>query len=378
MSSQFEKVPVVQLRYDSAFVYEQYLTPCKFNRDPNEENLIRDDSYNGYLSPKTKSKIKKILTTWINSFRENIKEIKKVKKNAYMGFLTLTLGNVKGQHHDDNFVKRNLLTRFVEDLKRLHGLEHYFWRAEPQKNGKIHFHLFIDVFICKYQITLLWNKYLLKYGYLDESKLSDIEIEDVNNVKHKGKFGTSTNIKNLGNVKDVCSYVIKYCTKMPKKNEKGDLEFYDQETGKKEVKFYDLDGVSELKAERKIKGRLWGTSDGIKKMQPYSEYLNPTDEELKKLIEEYDCEDLTDGVVMVKGFKLWKCKKLIPKLYKRAKEFYNQQVIELYTGCDLLEPDPIFDKNLIIEEAKKEKLYEPKQLALDLRIYERWERIGIM
>ena len=52
-------------------------------------------------------------------------------------FLTLT---VPVHDQDDRFYTKQL-SKFLENLRKRHGMIHYLWRAERQKRGAIHFHI---------------------------------------------------------------------------------------------------------------------------------------------------------------------------------------------------------------------------------------------
>ena len=130
------------------------------------------------------------------------------------------------QQHSDNEIKRKCLTPFISTLQRKFDVWHYFWRAEPQKNGNIHFHLIVDSYIAHSRLRLEWNQCINKLEYVDRFAM---------------KFGhnnpNSTDIHSFRKIHSPASYVIKYCCKS--------------------------DGY------RKIEGRIHGCSDGLRTLQPY-------------------------------------------------------------------------------------------------------------
>lgn len=181
------------------------------------------NEYNGYLSRATRSKIVKMLNCWAESIyvADKCQINSELRKSRKLRFLTLTLS--AKQSMIDNDVKRRLLVPFISDLKRLFHVEHYFWRAEAQKNGNIHFHLVIDAFIDKSKVNYLWDWHQWKSG-----------ITDVMPIEVKKYHSPSTRIEAVQGNEAVAGYVTKYVTK--------------DEGG------------------RKIFGRIWGCSDGLREL----------------------------------------------------------------------------------------------------------------
>lgn len=181
------------------------------------------NEYNGYLSKSTRSKIVKMLNCWAESIyvHDKCQKCDELRKNRKLRFLTLTLS--AKQSMIDNDVKRRLLIPFISDLKRLFHVEHYFWRAEAQKNGNIHFHLVIDAYIDKSKVNYLWDWHQWKSG-----------ITDVMPTEIKNYHSPSTRIEAIQGNEAVAGYITKYVTK--------------DEGG------------------RKIFGRIWGCSDGLREL----------------------------------------------------------------------------------------------------------------
>lgn len=190
-----------------------------------EKHLTRG-LYNGYMSPKTKSKVKKYLVTWVQSINRIKKSPKysKLDKKPYLTFVTLTLPS--SQMHGDNTIKRMCLTPFIETLKRKHNVWNYFWRAEAQENNNIHFHLIIDSYVHYDKIQDLWNSSLSKLDYIDRFEKA-----------HNHRNPPSTEIRKLKDMHNPEAYLIKYCCK--------------------------------TQGYRPVKGRIHGCSDTLRKLTPY-------------------------------------------------------------------------------------------------------------
>lgn len=179
--------------------------------------------YTGKIGKATVSKIKQMVSCWSDSINvyNSMPCNKFKKKKRTLKFLTLTLSN--STTYTDNEVKRKLLTPFITLLIRKFHVEHYFWRAEAQKNGNIHFHLIIDQYIDKHEINYEWDRiqWLAKV----------IDSEPIWCEKYTS---ASTNIQQVESTKYVANYVVKYCLK-------------DEEN-------------------RKINGRIWGCSDSLRSL----------------------------------------------------------------------------------------------------------------
>jgi len=98
------------------------------------------------------------------------------------------------------------LEPFLKKLKYSYNIVNYFWRAEPQANGNIHFHLVIDKFVDKIDLQEIWNYNQNKLGYVDRY------------YEKTGKVNPpSTQIQVFsGSVKSI-DYLLKYLTKENKR-----------------------------------------------------------------------------------------------------------------------------------------------------------------
>ena len=119
------------------FYKERSPSPTK-DKEPRttDSNLTRGE-FNGYMSPATKRKVRKVVSTWLRSimlYRAHIKR-RWDPGRAYPVFLTVTLPSE--QVHRDAEITRKCFGPFIAELKRQHGIEHYFWRAESQENGRV-------------------------------------------------------------------------------------------------------------------------------------------------------------------------------------------------------------------------------------------------
>ena len=120
-----------------------------------------------------------------------------------MNFITLTLS--ASQVHSDKEIMNNILQPFLDYLRKSYKIKNYFWRAETQANGNLHFHLCLDVFIPWMLLRNKWNKYQNNLGYIDRFE-----------IKCNHRQPNSTDIHSLKNIKKIGAYLAKYCGKNTK------------------------------------------------------------------------------------------------------------------------------------------------------------------
>jgi len=132
-----------------------------------QENLIRDNNYNGYLSKKTARQVTKRVS--------NLLEIAQAGGRT-VTFTTLTLPSV--QVHSDEFIRRHLLGDFIRIIKERYHVVNYIWKAEAQGNNNIHFHILADAYMDNRKIDFetgdinkIWNAILDRYGYIEPFRL---------------------------------------------------------------------------------------------------------------------------------------------------------------------------------------------------------------
>lgn len=192
----------------------------------------RSTKYNGFMSPSTRRQVRKIITSWVNALEHTGDYI---DDTTYIierrpTFVTLTLSDE--QAHDDNFIKRKMLGRMITFLRRKHDVRYYFWRAEKQKNGRIHFHCIFDNFIDKKELQSSWNKIQKDFGYIDNFK-----------KKYNYENPPSTHVEQITSQTNAIAYIMKYVTKNP-------------------------DNMDDEKL--KVHGRIWGCSDELRNLKPYT------------------------------------------------------------------------------------------------------------
>lgn len=242
-----------------------------------QEDETKQRAYNGFISAGTKRRVSKYLETWVESVNTCKNGLLKKYREVlpYFTFVTLTLAST--QKHDDKFIKKNILSRWIEKEQKRGTFKFYFWRAESQKNGNIHFHLLVDKFIPYEALRSSWNQSQGLYGYIEGyrdrnlSKYKDGFFIDYSQKRWDKKrethvmvspdeqrksyeFGCATNwsepnstdIRKISNVKDLSAYLLKYFTKNSKDEERNGFTCVQSRT---------------------IEGRIIGKSKGLEKLE---------------------------------------------------------------------------------------------------------------
>jgi len=234
--------------------------PDKLDQEAKEKrvaNLSRG-KYNGYLSHKTKIKIREYLHNWIGSVEQALKMCPKHKNKLRLDWVFVTLTLPCNQNHTDQEIKKGALKPFLHQMERLHGWRNWLYVCETQKNGNIHFHIVGDARVNHREIRDLWNGYLRPLGYIQDYR-------DAQEYKHRNGFNynkqasehwtfekqqvaymnglasnwsdpNTTDIKRIKHVYNLPAYLTKYITKSD--------------------------------STRPIEGRLWGCSDKIRDIKP--------------------------------------------------------------------------------------------------------------
>lgn len=217
---------------------------------------IAENGYNGEMNERTAAKVRRYARGWFTARKSeagNLSLSDKAIASRYT-FVTLTLPGQ--QTHTDAEIRREALRPMLQQLRRVHGARHYLWKAEPQANGNIHFHVLLDVRIPWREIRTLWNGYMERMGYVEqyrqrmkerhkdgfrfsqqEAARRPFEVQHrayVEGLKTNWSDPNSTDIHALRQTKQVLAYITSYICK------KG--------------------------GRRKIEGRIWDCSDTLREL----------------------------------------------------------------------------------------------------------------
>lgn len=238
-----------------------------------------------------------------------------------LNFITLTLSS--DQKHSDNEIKSKLLNQFLVELRKSYNCKYYLWRAEAQRNGRIHFHVVTDVFVPWRELRTKWNRIQDKLGYVrsftERTGKSDPNSTDVHAIKH---------IRNLP------GYLAKYCSK----NAKGYTvvaSLAQKEPFKPKCwltyKHPKLNPAA--KFYRQVHGRLWGLSQSLSALKScrseITEEVNRELETLKaKMPEKVKFKEYI-GIYLFSVFDLVKhgCVQLAARMRSYIKDVQTQALV---------------------------------------------------
>lgn len=311
------------MNYNKLVVYKEFYDRLNFGKKSAKslENL-KFSRVKGHLSASSCSKIQKYINVWVSTITGYLlHEHKHINyMSDYMTFCTLTLS--AEQFHDDGYIKRNMLDKFITKLKRKEKVENYLWVAETQKNGNLHFHILVDRKINHKSIKTYWNDIQEIHGYIEKYRNNQLSFYNgkfrlSKNKNDKRNYNqqyrayqknkacnfscpNSTDIRSIEKLNNIAAYMIKYMTK----GHNGRL----------------------------IYGRLWGCSDFLREAKIYTTPIdNEIDEFIELLYNEKGIKVHTmDFGAIYSGINM---RKMLPRLgnyYKQMNEYYYYQFIELF------------------------------------------------
>lgn len=211
-----------------------YSMPVYLHGKPkrNENSLLNlsKEKFKGGISKKTTQNImSSVKNLLLKVFKKmETRKIKKKPLNRSLSFVTLTLPSK--QQHTDNEIKKLCLNQFLIELRKKWAVSDYVWKAEPQQNGNIHFHVLIEKFIPHAELRAIWCRIVEKLGYLSEYQ-----------KKHGNKLPPCTEIRAIQKAKNIAKYIGKY---MSKKNDQ-------------------KQGTEPQETSRNIVGKVWATSESL-------------------------------------------------------------------------------------------------------------------
>jgi hypothetical protein len=163
-----------------------------------------------HLTPKSKKQINKIVFHWsmcVEQIKEAKKKNNKIKRRS-LAMITLTLP--AKQILSDSECNKQYLSPFLNRLKKIRPNIHYLWVCEKQKNGNIHYHLIVDLFVEKTWIREVWNSILSGKPEMEQFY-----------KKFNRRNPPSTEVDTLKKIHSAGAYITKYITKL---DDKFDLE----------------------------------------------------------------------------------------------------------------------------------------------------------
>lgn len=161
-------IPILKIKPNSISFYSEKYSQ-HYNHSPEFGEMVKTNlrMHDGNLSEAAQKNLLDCVERFyfFLSRANNQKRAKKIKTKRSLKMITLTLASK--QDHSDNTIRKELLNQFLTELREKYSLKNYIWKAEKQKNGNIHFHILIDIFISYVEIRQIWNRIQNKLGYVD-------------------------------------------------------------------------------------------------------------------------------------------------------------------------------------------------------------------
>jgi hypothetical protein len=199
-------LPVMQFRGKAVLVYHQTQTDGrKVLQTFRAENmkLQQAKTYSGRLTVGAKKRLTKAITLMVQGTRRQwiVNPVTKKTQLHQLSFMTLTVSD-----HTKKLTGREayqqLLSGFLQWLRKSKKVTTYIWKAELHKDGQIHYHITLPDFIHYREIRDKWNDLQKRAGLLDRY-----------HEEHGHWDPNSTDIHKVYKIKDVTSYLVKEIAK---------------------------------------------------------------------------------------------------------------------------------------------------------------------
>lgn len=174
-----------------------------FNEETGEYEIVKvKEEYSGEMTTGSVKRMREVCQLMFAiSTRKYYNHPKSGKRLSFrLGFLTMTLSSAQGEFLDKE-LKKQLLEPYIRKLRK-YGLKNYVWKAERQKNGNLHFHMFIDCYIDLTDARNIWNRLQAKLGYIREFA-----------EKYNHHNPNSTDVHPIQDQDKMNAYMHKYMTK---------------------------------------------------------------------------------------------------------------------------------------------------------------------
>jgi hypothetical protein len=288
----------------------------------------RSTVYNGFMSDSTARKVKRIVNAWSKCIEYENKQFEKsnTRQERKLVFITLTLSDK--QIHDDKFIKRQMLNRFILKVQMEYGIKYYLWKAEKMNNGRLHIHILVDKYMKKEDIQKEWNKIQQENGYLD------------NYFNRYNKWNApSTHVRKTDDETKPEDYMCKYLSKKEK---------------------------DKIENNNVVSGRIWGCSDNLRNLSVYNsgenedvirELYKISNQNLVKVVKD---EFFEIYIIDTDSFLKTKCK----NVFENYKNYYLKLYKNLYDKQIQCQEDELIEN--VMNKGLSQKSGVCKQLAFDI------------
>jgi ribosomal protein L28 len=195
----------MQIRGKTVLVYQESQTDGRKLQLFRSANMREQQKkvYSGRLTAGAKKRLTKAITLMVQGTRRRWISNPVTKKQSlhHLTFVTLTVSD-STKKLDGKTAYKQLLSGFLQWLRKTKGVNTYIWKAELQKNGQIHYHVTCPDWIHYREIRNKWNDLQKKAGLLDAY------------FEKKGHYdANSTDVHKVYRIKDVAGYLVKEIAK---------------------------------------------------------------------------------------------------------------------------------------------------------------------
>ena len=242
-----EKVLKIRLNYMVDYVKchkKRTLNPISLS-NLNPPTVGKTHKFSLQIQRKMKEKCELFLLAIFMRRIENTRLHK--KQNCIATFITLTYpteNSLPATH-----CHREHLNHFLISLKRM-GNRNYIWRAELQKNGNLHYHIFGDTYVDKKRLQTVWNNIIEGDNFITNFA-----------AKHHHRNPPTTRIDAVNDILKATSYISKYMTKTSHQSSQ-------------------------------LIGKFWGLSDSLKNIKSYEETGYDRDETVNSVLNSQDFKEV--------------------------------------------------------------------------------------
>lgn len=349
-------IPHAIFDYNRIILYDEFINR-QSKGTPNTSSLSNFfcNRTKGILSNASKKKIRKIIQLWMNAIECKAIVSRKSKDwiKSQINFTTLTLP--ASQFHTDKEIKRDMLNRYLIEIKRKNKNNSYLWVAEKQKNSNIHFHILSEKYTDWKLIRCIWNSILDDFGYIEkyrdnqrefhkkgfQLRTDKLEFWSEKQQRDAYDYGirtnwsdpNSTDIHSLKKIKNIGAYITKYLTKGFNLIVEEELKKkINKDTTPEQIDLIRKDIAYEWKSILSVDGRLWGCSDNLKELVK-SDFIisSVVDEYIQILLNDKSKKIINgDNYLIICDTSLIELKNKSPGLFLSFCEYQNKNYQLIY------------------------------------------------
>lgn len=176
-----------------------------------------NEKYTGLMTRSAQKRLREVTNLLVAQakWKKAIHPTKGYTFSWKINFITLTLS---GPQLDvsDRTIKSKMLKPFLRRMKNQYGLRSYIWRAERQKNGRLHFHITADSWLQFDVIRMEWNKQQAKFHFIEYFRDNNDSI-----------WPNSTDVHSVANIQNLAAYLVKYMAKSDPDSQKIEGKLWD-------------------------------------------------------------------------------------------------------------------------------------------------------